>query len=237
MDPRQNTADAHLDSLLQSLRQYAPQQTPPIAVNSSNNYISNPAISTQNRSSTPTIPVSKPPTRPSEDASKITEWRAAQRYVTFSLATNEAATTRIRKIIKSQHEHERQWWAGREALVRKQGNRAEGSKQVADILKSVGGLTAELPDQKTPCSVNEHAAELRQHDLKIHKALTAMARAADGELRAMGVPFFAIRHDLVAQGSEEPNTKDKSGQTRINTEELKDLQKRMLHFLEDLFAG
>lgn len=41
---------------------------------------------------------------------------------------------RIRQLIRTQQQHERQWWEGREALVRKQQQRGEGRKALDDVL-------------------------------------------------------------------------------------------------------
>lgn len=37
-------------------------------------------------------------------------------------------------MIKVQHEHEEQWWKGREALIEKQKARKEGQKKLNDVL-------------------------------------------------------------------------------------------------------
>ena len=237
MDPQQPAADPALDSILQSLRQYAPPQnyhTTPVPTSS---LVVPQASSTRPRSSTPQTTVAKGVTRSSLDPSKITEWAAAQKYVTFTLAQNQEATARIRKIIKSQHNHERQWWAGREALVSKLNNRAEGRRKADEILKSMGGHNTSVSEATTTPSSDDHAAELHQHDLKIHKALTDMVRATDAELRALGVPFFAIRHDLVSQDSDQAKETEKDGVRILNKKELQDSQKQVVQLLEDLFAG
>ncbi|KDE78431.1 hypothetical protein AO1008_04643 [Aspergillus oryzae 100-8] len=41
---------------------------------------------------------------------------------------------KIRFLIQRQHDHERQWWAGREALVRKQKARVEKKKELDAVL-------------------------------------------------------------------------------------------------------
>jgi len=38
------------------------------------------------------------------------------------------------QMIKVQHEHEEQWWKGREALIEKQKSRKEGQKKLDDVL-------------------------------------------------------------------------------------------------------
>lgn len=69
-----------------------------------------------------------------------------------------------------------------------------------------------------------------------------MARALDGELRGLGIPFFAIRHSLVLPQLDVPadNTPTSSitvgagSKSAISRDELVAFQKRMLDLLEDL---
>jgi len=37
-------------------------------------------------------------------------------------------------MIKSQHEHEQQWWNGRQDLIERQKARKEGQKKLDDVL-------------------------------------------------------------------------------------------------------
>lgn len=66
--------------------------------------------------------------RAREDPSKITTWPRALQHVMRTVAANEATQRKIRRLIQNQHAHERQWWEGREALIRKQ--EARGLKRV-----------------------------------------------------------------------------------------------------------
>jgi hypothetical protein len=96
------------------------------------------------------------------------------------------------------------------------------------MLQSMGGIATST---KTSSS-REEEAELRRCDLKIHKAMAKLATEIDRELRSMGVPFYAIKHELVIleerkDGCVEPGKIDK-GNLRV-------LQKRMLQLLEELF--
>ena len=77
---------------------------------------------------------SAPPLKSPVDPRTITTYPAALRYITKTIAQNEAAIGRIRKLIASQHQHERQWWAGRVQLVKQQAERKEGRKRVDDVL-------------------------------------------------------------------------------------------------------
>ena len=78
--------------------------------------------------------VAPPPSLSSLSSSTITTWPPALRYVMKTLIPNQAATHRIQHMIKTQHEHERQWWAGREALLLKQQGREEGRRRLNDVL-------------------------------------------------------------------------------------------------------
>lgn len=79
-------------------------------------------------------PAVTPPITPFTDPRTILTWPAALRYVTRTIARNEAAMIRIRKLIDNQHQNERGWWKGREELIKKQKERIEGRKQVNEIL-------------------------------------------------------------------------------------------------------
>lgn len=41
---------------------------------------------------------------------------------------------RIRHLIQTQHEHERQWWDGRVSLVTQQAGREEGRRKLNSVL-------------------------------------------------------------------------------------------------------
>lgn len=124
-------------------------------------------------------------------------------------------------------------------MISKQSGRAEGKKTVDNLLKSLGGNVGTSTNQVTAPSSEQNAEELRTFDGKIYKALTEMSRAIDSELRGMGVPFFAIKHDLVALGNESQDSLKKiaGNDQRLSKEELKELQKKTMDLLEDLFGG
>ncbi|KAJ9613739.1 uncharacterized protein PV06_01140 [Exophiala oligosperma] len=172
------------------------------------------------KSATPTVP----------DPSTITTWPAALKHVTRHLVPNEQAANRIRHLISEQHKHERQWWAGREAIVARQQGRAGTSQQVAALLKSLGGK--EVPMASSDPRADQ--AELEAYDKKVYAGLLAMAADFDRQLRSIGVPFYAIKHDLVVL--EEGPEKAGATKGRIDRGELRELQQKMLQTLEDLFA-
>lgn len=164
------------------------------------------------------------------DASTITTWPAALKHVTKYLVPDEKVATRIKHLIAEQHKHERQWWAGREAIVARQEGRTGTSQQVAALLQSIGGKA--MP--AVPNDPKLNAAELAAYDKKVYAGLTALASDYDRQLKNLGIPFFAIRHELVIleQGPE----KTGSLKGRVDKGELRELQKRMLQTLEDLFG-
>ncbi|KIW19865.1 hypothetical protein PV08_00440 [Exophiala spinifera] len=172
------------------------------------------------KSSTPTVP----------DASTITTWPAALKHVTRHLLPNEQAANRIKHLISEQHKHERQWWAGREAIVTRQQGRVGTSQQVAALLKSLGGK--EVPMASSDPKADQ--AELEAYDKKVYAGLLAMAADFDRQLRSLGVPFYAIKHELVIL--EDGPEKAGAAKGRIDKGELRELQQKMLQTLEDLFA-
>lgn len=80
------------------------------------------------------------------DPSAITAWPAALKYVMRTVAQNEALQHRIRRLIQTQHDHERKWWETREALLNKQKTRAERKKKLDEVLRSVGGTVTTGPE-------------------------------------------------------------------------------------------
>ncbi|KAE8155223.1 hypothetical protein BDV25DRAFT_146347 [Aspergillus avenaceus] len=132
--------------------------------------------------------------------------------------TSESLQHRIRFLIHRQHDHERQWYEGREALLTKQKGRAEKKRELDAVLRSVGAPVEE-GDVST---VEEDQAELRKYDMKVYQASRQMSDALVSELKALQIPFFSIRASLV-------DSKD-----GISKEELGTLRKRMLEVLMDL---
>lgn len=76
----------------------------------------------------------QPISSPLESASKIVSWPAALRHVMKNLVPNPAVSHQIQHLIRTQHQHERQWWSGRESLLQKQKGREEGRKKLDDVL-------------------------------------------------------------------------------------------------------
>jgi hypothetical protein len=164
------------------------------------------------------------------DASTITTWPAAIKHVTKHLTNDENVTSRIRHLINEQRKHEEQWWKQRQEIVVRHQNRSGNQNKVADILKELGGLAVPVAQVDEAADKNE----LETFDRKVYKSMVQMAANCDVQLRKLGVPFFAIKHELVIiEGSKEQGQPAKG---KLDKGELRELQKRMLQHLEDLLS-
>ncbi|KAL4933632.1 uncharacterized protein BDV17DRAFT_286457 [Aspergillus undulatus] len=180
-----------------------------------------------------------------ETASTITTWPAALKQVMRTVSQNEEIQRRIRYLIQRQHDHERQWWKGREALLQKQSTRKEKKRELDEVLRKVGAPV----DEKEVSTAAEDATELSSYDTKVHRASRQMADAMLVELKALDVPFFCLSKSLVISGEAPagkkmpseasgddhagtPTTADKQG--KLSMDELLALQRRMLELLQDL---
>lgn len=164
------------------------------------------------------------------DASIITTWPAAIKHVAKHLINDETVTSRIRHLIKEQRKHEEQWWKQRQEIVVRHQNRSGNQNKVADILKELGGLAVPVAQVDEAADKNE----LETFDRKVYKSMVQMAADFDAQLRKLGVPFFAIKHDLViTDGAKEQG---QSAKGKLDKGELRELQKRMLQHLEDLLS-
>ena len=162
------------------------------------------------------------------DASTITTWPAALKHVTKYVTTNEKVMSRVKHLINEQHKHEEQWWAQRQAIVTRHAGRAGNQTKVADILKDLGGLAIPMGQVDEAADRNE----LDAFDKKVYKSMVQMAADFDGQLRKMGVPFYAIKHDLIVKDGEK--SEDRAKIRKLEAKELRELQSRMLQHLEDL---
>ncbi|KAL4811533.1 hypothetical protein BDV18DRAFT_10834 [Aspergillus unguis] len=186
-----------------------------------------------------TQPRPQPPnTKQTSSSSSITTWPPALKHVMRTVAQNEEIQTRIRFLIQRQHDHERQWWKGREALLVKQASRKEKKRELDNVLRSVGAPV----DEKDVSTAEEDLTEIRTYDAKVHKASTQMADAMLNELKALDVPFFTISKDLVIKPKQEgehdshppdhPSESDKQG--LLSVDDLVAFRRRMLELLQDL---
>lgn len=157
-----------LASVLRTLAQYAPPAPPPTADSQGRGYVDqtqapdydledgeyDPSDPTNgvvqehtSASLTTTHPVQQAAERPlfqvksAVDPASITDWPAALRHVMRAVARSEATMARVKRMIRVQHEHEQQWWDGRQALLQKQKGREEGRKKLDEVLYVYIGLT------------------------------------------------------------------------------------------------
>lgn len=97
----------------------------------------------------PSAAPAQPPHTPNTntDPTTITTWPPALRHImqtisdqsksqsqSQSQSPSQQLQTRVRRLLHSQHEHERQWWEGRQALCRKLGDRVERGREVDEVL-------------------------------------------------------------------------------------------------------
>lgn len=144
-----------------------------------------------------------------------------------TLSKNPETSSKIKRLIKNQHDNERQWWTGREALITKHKDRVQSKKKADDLLRSLGAASSPRPEDQSSTAAEERA-ELERYDKKVYTALGQMVAAMDRELTMLRIPFFAIKHHLVQKTEESAGVLSKT--------DLAELQKKMLQLLEDLFA-
>ncbi|KAL5001442.1 hypothetical protein BDV10DRAFT_182354 [Aspergillus recurvatus] len=238
----QNDA-ADLNSVLRTLSAFSNHN---IANEDDNNYEPPPAhpppvAQTQPQYPRNPLPSSSSPQLQNKESSlSITTWPAALKHVMRTVAHNEDIQRRIRFLIQRQHDHERQWWKGREALLQKQSARKEKKRELDEVLRSVGAPV----DEKEVSTAEEDLAEIHNYDVKVHRASKQMADAMFIELKALDVPFFCINKNLIAGETvnQNPEHQNSSGpapctpddQGRLSVDELSALQRRMLELLQDL---
>lgn len=173
------------------------------------------------------IPKSKPSI---PDASNITTWPAALKHLTKHLLPDQNFTRRIHGLIEEQHKLEEQWWNKRQSIEKIHAGRGETTIAVASILRSLG--VTETKKDSSDTKVDK--AELDAFDKQVYAYLMQMQSRFDKELRSLGVPFYAIKHDLVI--SEDSKEATGAAHGKIEKKDLRELQKRMLQTLEDLFG-
>ncbi|KAL2047738.1 hypothetical protein N7G274_000780 [Stereocaulon virgatum] len=160
---------------------------------------------------------------PQNPPATIITWAPALRHITTVTNPNQEFTHRIKHLIRTQHQHEQQWWTAREDLVKRLHGRAASRSKLDSVLSSLGGKTAPLSQPDLPPE-----KEMEIYDKKVYRACREMAAATRKELAKLEVPFFCTTKGLVS-GKRRKGT--------ITEEELVGLQKRMLELLEDLCGG
>ncbi|KAI4249314.1 MAG: hypothetical protein L6R40_000772 [Gallowayella cf. fulva] len=167
-----------------------------------------------------------------EKASLITTYPPALRHTTRLLTSHPGTTARIRHLTHTAHDHERQWWTGRENLHRQLSSRAESRKKIDSVLASIGGnvcAAGEGNAEEDPVDVEK---EVRAYDRKVHRAYREMVKATWKDLGKLGIPFFGINGDLVVKDVQEGECEVDKG--KVGERELQELRGRMLGFLEDM---
>ncbi|RDW71750.1 hypothetical protein BP5796_07784 [Coleophoma crateriformis] len=170
------------------------------------------------------------------DPATIIEWSSGLRCVMKTVGKHENLLKDIQKMIQVQHEHEMQWWNGRQALIERQKAREEGQRKLDDVLKAVGGSKATGTNSTDPA---ELAKELETYDMKVYRAQMQMIREMTTKLRNIGVPFFGTKSELISPAkkvSSDITTYDgaKNERNMIDEAELVKLQRKMLAILEDM---
>lgn len=126
-----------LNSVLQTLSSLAAQSSNPRNVSVSSKEASGVSQRRYGESQAPRQPPPNPPkpsSTPTLDPATITSWSAALRYVMRTVGQNEETQLRVRGLIRSQHNHEQQWWKGREALLQRQQGRGDKKKELDAVL-------------------------------------------------------------------------------------------------------
>jgi len=77
-------------------------------------------------------------------------------------------------------------------------------------------------------------AEIDEFDRKTLRAQSAMCAAMSTNLKDLGVPFFGTNAALLKPEDYEADAKWTQG-NKISTAQLRNLQKRMIEYLEDMY--
>lgn len=74
--------------------------------------------------------------------------------------------------------------------------------------------------------------------MKVYNAAAQMTEAMTGDLVAMGIPFFATKPSLVTDALDDQphDTAPTSDQPRVTRAQLRKLQNKMLHHLEEVYG-
>lgn len=174
----------------------------------------------QKRTLTPTI-----------DPATITEWRSGLRCVSKIAAQNPNFEGTVKKLIKDQERHVKEWEAGRQRLVDEQKVKREHEKTQRAAL-SLPGLLGNTAPLRTPEREKE---ELDQYHKKVHRACCSMMEAQSVALKGLGVPFFGVRTELIVPGDTGDSHSGPEG-GKITKTKLLELQRKMLTHLTELYG-
>ncbi|KAK6539944.1 hypothetical protein TWF694_008778 [Orbilia ellipsospora] len=147
------------------------------------------------------------------DPRSITRWPAALKYITAVITTNPGAMDRLKKMKTHQRDHEKQWWAGREAIIKRHSNSSSNQLAMNSVLQSFG-----IASKSTELTAKEKEEELKTYDEKVHRATEQMYKSMAEDLKKLDIPFFVISE------AEFDGTK----------EEFTDIRKKVVELLDDL---
>jgi len=100
--------------------------------------------------------------------------------------------------------------------------------------KSIGGSVSS--DGHAVQTQEEKDAELHEFDIKIYRAQVQMNDAMASELKSLGVPFFGTRTECIKSRSDEQAVETRpKWSPLVTTEALRELQRRMICHLEDMY--
>ncbi|KAF2431265.1 hypothetical protein EJ08DRAFT_660140 [Tothia fuscella] len=168
---------------------------------------------------------------PAIDPASILEWPQALRCVNKLSAQNPSTETAIKRMIFDQENNVKQWWKDREALLVRQAGRVDSVKELNETIKAIGGTPASPP---TP---EEDQAERDTFDKKVYKASLQMHNHHAVELKKLGVPFFGVNPNFIIATELQQTiaARDPLSKAMITQEELSNLQRKMVQYLEDLY--
>ncbi|KAI8937016.1 hypothetical protein NX059_006239 [Plenodomus lindquistii] len=203
-----------------------PQTSDPRLANRQALQYRQPAPKPQERSTTPLI-----------DPSTIIEWKQGLRCVSKIAVQNPDFVPAIRKLMKDQEQNVRAWEGGRARIIEDHKFKRE-NEQTNRAALSLPGLLNGVALLRTPEREKE---ELDEYDTKVYRASKAMVESQTASLKQLGVPFFGVRpylviqsSDDVAAGVDEPQSAQSEG--KITTDELLQLQRKMLNHLMELYG-
>ncbi|QIW95761.1 hypothetical protein AMS68_001279 [Peltaster fructicola] len=181
------------------------------------------------------IPSASQPVPPTIDPATITTWQEGLRCVTKIAAQNRSFAESIRKLMDEERRRDMVMMMERRRLKQTQANRSQTTAQAMFILQSLRSSTESSTGSDTTAD-----AELAAYDLKAHRQRQAWDVEATRELKALGVPFFGTQASLICEDDRGDEAASPApGQPRysrpITRSELRQLQRRMIHHLEDLY--
>jgi hypothetical protein len=140
-------------------------------------------------------------------------------------------------MMQTQREHEIRWYTERQNLKRTHSNRATSTASAQSILASLGASVTRPAEQSSEAHKD---AELLEFDQKVYAAQQAMETGMTAELKGLGVPFFGVKEDLVVPDElEVKRAEEADGMPKwsavVTESEMRELRRRMINHLEDLY--